>query len=135
MTVRVTIEGIQEAQQANEKAIRALKPAGSFGQAVKYTTTEAHRRSVYNTPWDTGGLRAAHRMQISGLRGEIFIDPGAVNPRQGGARPAVYGAVLHGQGMRPGLRGGVRAFYQYTAEQEGPGILREAEKILKRGLP
>lgn len=133
--MRITIQGLQEAQQANAQAINALQPKGAYGRAVQFMTTEAHRRAIANTPWDTGGLRAAHRMKIKGLRARVFLDPGARNPRQGGARPAEYGPRLHEQGMRPGLRGGIRAFYQYTAEHDGPKIVKRAMSILRKGLP
>lgn len=133
MSIRVDISGLQEAQEANAKAIAALKPSGAHGRAVQYIVTEAHRRAVYNTPWDRGALRAAHRMWMRRLRARIFIDPGA--SAEGGARPAEYGPILHRQGMRSGVRGGIRAFYQYTAERDGPQILKEAGRILRKGLP
>ena len=135
MTVRITIEGLQRAQQANEKMIVTLRPSGAFGRAILFATTEAHRRAVYNTPWDTGGLRASHRMEMDGLRGRVFIDPAAVNPRQGGRKPAVYGYYLHQQGMRPGLRGGIRAFYKYTVERDGKKIAERAIKLIRGALP
>ena len=135
MTLRLTIEGIQQAQRANQQAIAAIKPSGAFGRAIKYATTQAHRYAIYNTPWDTGGLRASHRMKLQGLRGEVYIDPAAVNPRQRNARPAEYGARLHQQGMRPGVRGGIRAFYQYTVEHDGSTIGEEAIRMIVRGLP
>lgn len=135
MKARLTIEGIQELQQANQQMIDAMEPKGALGQAIKYATTEAHRRAVNNTPWETGGLRAAHRIEIKSLTGKVFIDPGATNPRQGGARPAEYGWYLHNMGMSPGIRGGIRAFYQYTVEHDGERIVKQAGKILKKGLP
>ncbi len=81
-----------------------------------------------------GSLRAAHRMGFTGLRGEVFIDPAAMNQATK-RRPAVYGAHLHRQGLRPGIRGGTRAFYQQTVEFDGPGILKRGGAILKGGLP
>ena len=134
-STRVTIEGLQQAQQANEKMMAALRPRGTFGRAVVYVTTELHRRAVHHTPWETGGLRAAHRMKVKDLRGEIYIDPAATNPRQGGRRPAEYGFHLHQQGNQPGLRGGVRAFYQYTVEHDGPAIARRGLEMIKGDLP
>ncbi len=135
MTARITIEGIQEASAANRRIIEAMKPDGALGRALKWLTTEAHRRATVNTPWDTGGLRNAHRMKVNGLRGEVYLDSSAVNPRQGGSRPAEYGFHLHGQGMRPGLRGGIRAFYQYTAERDGPDLVKRAGEMVRKELP
>lgn len=134
MSMRLTIEGLQELQQLNAKIIAALQPSGALGRAIQYATTQVHRRAIYNTPWDTGGLRASHRMTVEASRGEVFIDPGAVNPRQHNKRPAEYGVYLHAQGMIPGLRGGIRAFYQYTVERDGPAIIKEAERMIIKGL-
>jgi hypothetical protein len=134
MSAGITIEGLQAAQQANEKMIAAMRPSGALGRGIVYATTQMHRSSVYNTPWDTGGLRAAHRMKVDGLRGMVFIGSGA-NPAQGGAAPSEYGPILHAQGMRPGLRGGIRAFYAYTVETDGPKVARDALGIIKGGLP
>jgi hypothetical protein len=129
----ITIEGLQQAQQANQRMMAAMRPSGSLGRGIVYATTQLHRRSVYNTPWDTGGLRAAHRMRVGGLRGMVFIG-GGMNPRQGSA-PSEYGPHLHAQGKRPGLRGGIRAFYAYTVDTDGPQIGRDALAIVKKGLP
>lgn len=135
--IRLEIRGIQEAQQANLQILAALKPSGALGRAIVYAGAEAHRRAVANTPFQTGGLAASHRVAIEagGTRARIYIDPAAVNPAQGGKRPAEYGFHLHGQGLRPGLKRGCRAFYQYTAENDGAAILKAAADELLRGLP
>ena len=67
--------------------------------------------------------------------GRVDIDPAAVNPRQGNRRPSEYGYYLHRQGLRPGLRGGVRAFYQYTVQADGSRIVAHMLDIVRRGLP
>jgi len=136
VNVEVTIRGLQEAQRAMEKAFQAVQPRGSLGQAVHAGTAMAHRFAVYNTPWDTGGLRASHRMMMIGpATGRVDIDPAAVNPRQGNRRPREYGYYLHGQGLRPGLRGGVRAFYLHTVQTRGSRIVSHMMSIVRRGLP
>ena len=75
MPVTPTIQGLQEAQQINARQIAALKPSGAFGKAIKAATIEAQRYAMYITHVKTGGLRASHRMKITGLQGEVFIDP------------------------------------------------------------
>jgi hypothetical protein len=128
--VRLTIRGIQEAQRANLRIINAMKPSGGLGRAIQYALGALHRRAVYNTPWDTGSLRASHRIEWNGgYRGRIYIDPGATNPRSS-QRPAEYGPRLHAQGKIPGIRGGVRAFYTYTVEAFGEQIARDAIRIV-----
>lgn len=122
-----TIKGLQEAQNANMKAIAAVRPSGVFGRAIQYATAEAHRYAASVTHVDTGALRASHRMEITGLRGMIYIDPSARNPRSG-ARPAVYGAAEH-------ARGGDHAFYQRTMDEHGDVIRRVAQDQLYGGLP
>lgn len=137
--IGTSIRGIQQAQQAMEKAYNAVQPQGALGRAVKVVTAGAHRAAVANTPWDSGGLRAAHRMRLSShakaAMGVIDIDPSQRNPRQNNQRPYEYGARLHNQGIRPGRRGGVRAFYEYTVQKHGMALLRAGGAELHRGLP
>lgn len=121
------IKGIQEAQAGNLKAIAALTPDGSFGEAIRYATTAAHRFAVQNTVVDTGSWRASHRMLIQKLRGRVFIDPSAVNPK--GGKPVEYGPALEQK------KGGRYAVYKKTYEEAGPEILRQAGHILLGGLP
>jgi len=136
VSISVGIKGLQEAQRANVKAINALRPRGAFGQAIQVGTAMVHRYAVYHTPWDTRSLATSHRMQIDrgGLRGIISIDRGAINPVSG-HHPFEYGYWLHEQGYRPGIRGGVRAFYQYTAERHGRQTLTRMGAVVLRGLP
>ena len=136
MSVNLSIQGIQEAQAANLKAIAAVKPTGAMGQAVKDGAATAHRYAVYFTPWEHGALRASHTIRIEGggLRGRIYISPSAVAPRRK-TRPAEYGVYLHAQGRRAGLRGGIRAFYEHTWAVKGDEILRKMAETVKRGLP
>lgn len=134
MTMELSIKGIQEAQQANLKMIAAMQPSGALGRAVRYAALAAHRHAVPSTPHDYGALRAAHRVKVTGKTARIYIDPGATAPRRK-ARPAVYGAHLHGHGMRPGLRSGVRAFYAYTVQTYGAKIAEGAIRVVRAGLP
>jgi len=122
----LTITGIQEAQQANLRAIAALRPEGAFGRAVVYAGTAAHRYAVAITHVDTGSLRASHRIAVEGLRARIFIDPASTNPRTG-ERPAVYGVEEH-------ARGGSHAFYERVVEERGREIAEGAMRELVRGL-
>jgi len=115
--LKIGIRGIQEAQAAMLRAVAALDPQGAFGQAVVWATTQLHRYATYITHVQTGALRASHRMRFNfdsvSARGEIYIDPGSVNPL--GAKPATYGVTEHG-------RGGSHAFYQRTYEEHGGQI-------------
>ncbi len=124
--VKLSITGIQEAQAANNRAIAALTPAGALGRAIKYGTTEAHRYAVAVTHVDTGALRASHRMEVSGLRGRIFIDPWSTNPRSG-TPPAEYGLYEH-------RRGGSHAFYQRVVDERGDEISQAMGGMVEVGL-
>jgi len=128
--INLSITGLQEAQRANLRAIASLRPGGMISRAVRDMTAAAHQHAVANTPWDTGSLRAVQRMEVNGLRGRVYLG-GGKNPRSK-TPPAEYGTYLHEQGMIPGLRGGVRAFYAYTEQKEGERILRTgAAQILQ----
>ena len=135
MATGESIVGIQKFQQANQQIINALKPTGARGRMVKLATTATHRHAVVNTPVESGGLAAAHRMLVEGARGQVYIDPRVTNPRQRGRKPAEYGRYLHDQGMQPGLIRGVRAFYEYTVEHDGDQIAEEVMQGFIRELP
>lgn len=110
----VTIEGIQEVQDANLQRIAAMKPAGAMGKAIKYGAIRLHRYAVAIThvwKYKGGGLRASHRMAVEGASAKIYIDPTTINPR--GQRPSIYGPYEH-------ARGGTHAFYNRTVAEEGP---------------
>lgn len=125
--VKLTITGLQEAQAANLRMIAEVKPSGALGRAVKYALTELHRHAVAITHVDTGSLRASHRMRYeeagASARGEIYIDPAAVNPRTH-KRPAEYGVYEHD-------RGGSHAFYDRTRDEAGPKIEREMAQLIE----
>ncbi len=128
MSINANIKGIQELQNKNLKRIAALKPSGTAGRTIRYGLTRLHRYAVSIThvwKYKGGGLRASHRMGIDGLRGRIYIDPTAVNPR--GQKPAEYGPYEH-------ARGGIHAFYDRTVEEEGPETMRRMKDMVYRSL-
>lgn len=133
MSDRVSIEGIQEAQRANLRAIATMKLQGRLGRALQMAMAELHRYAVSITHvwivWG-GALRASHRVGLPTLtenygRGEIFIDPAAMNPR--GQRPSIYGVYEH-------ARGGEHAFYDRTVKEAGPNAAGRAIRYLLEGL-
>jgi hypothetical protein len=134
MTLHISLRGLKSLQRANQQLAIAVKPKGGLGRAIQLATVDAHRHAIWNTPWDTTVLRHSHRVEVKGAKGRIFIDPAAFNVARG-RKPAVYGAELHTHGMRPGRRGGVRAFYQYTVEHDGPEIASKAIKRMLRDFP
>lgn len=121
---KITIKGLQEAQAANNQMIGAMKPSGAFGRAVKHLAAGGHSYAQKITHVDTGGLKAAHRMKVSGLRGEVFLGSGT-GPS---GSPREYGPFEH-------ARGGSHAFYQRTQDEAGERLGNEALKVLRRGLP
>ena len=128
--VKLSIRGLQHAQAVNARIIATMQPRGAMGEAVRSMTGAAHAHAVANTPHDFGALRAAQRMSVKNLRGRVFIDPGAKHPRSK-TPPSEYGRYLHDQGLIPGLRSGIRAFYLYTEQTEGERILREGAAMIQ----
>ena len=124
--MKFSIEGLQQAQQANLYNIAQMKPSGALGRMVQYGTILAHRYTVSITHVDTGALRASHRMKLQGSRGEIYIDPEGVNPRTG-AHTAKYGPVEH-------ARGGSHAFYARTEKEAGLSIATQAGQAFIKEL-
>ena len=114
--------------------IRAMRPGDALGRAIRYAGLAMHRHVIPSTPHEYGALRAAHRVENKPLQARIYIDPGARAPRRK-ERPAVYGARLHGHGMIPGLKSGIRAFYQYSVQTYGAKVAKGAIREFKRELP
>lgn len=112
-----SIQGIQETQQANLRQVAAMQPSGRFGEMIRQATLAAQRYAVMITHVDTGTLRASHRVEVMGLRGQIYIDPVSISPK--GGRPAVYGVAEHN-------RGGSHAFYARTESEAGERIAQSA---------
>ena len=129
MALQMTIEGIQEAQAACNRALAAVQPRGALGEAVRWGSAEGHRYTVEITHVDTGALRASHRVRFEEgrrwARGRMFVDAQSVNPR--GQRPSVYGPIEHD-------RGGDHAFYERTQRERGGRILRGMADVVRRGL-
>lgn len=127
----VTIEGIQEAQQANLRAIAVMQP-DKLGRALQYALPVAHRYLVSITHvWilQGGAYRASQRMSITednaGARGEIFIDPNSINPR--GQKPSEYGPIEE-------ARGGSHAAYERTFKAKGNEVAMRAIAFLIKEL-
>ena len=119
--VSLTISGLQEAQAMNNRATAALRPEGALGKAVQQATADAHRWAVIYTHFDTGALRASHRMEVGGVRGRVYIGAGS-NPRSGQAT-SVYGPYEH-------ARGGSHAFYGRVVSEQGQAIAQRAAGLV-----
>lgn len=120
-----SIRGIQEAQQANLKLIRAVKPQNGTGRAAKTATFSLQRYAVAITHVLTGSLKGSHRIeQLGPAKFRIYIDPSSKNPRTGEA-PAVYGIYEHS-------KGGSHAFYERTVMNYGSRASSEGFNVLIR---
>lgn len=126
LEVKQTIEGLQELQDANIKLIAAFEPDGPAGEAVQFVTTGAHRYLVGVTHIASGAYRASHRMTVTNVRGEIFIDPTARNPK---------GKLVQKYAKDEEARGGSHAAYRRTYEEAGPRLLEQAAQNVIRQLP
>ncbi len=118
MALRFSIQGLQQAQQANQRAIAATNPRDGLGRAVQYVLVEAQRYESSIIYVDTGALRASQRMELSGARGAIFTDPSAVNPR-GGRRVSTYAAAEHNRGYP-------HNYAERTVQERGDALGRAA---------
>jgi len=130
---QLSIEGIQEVQQRNLRRIAALQPEGKAGEAVRDAIIALHRYAVsithvgiYNVGGSMvggGSLRAAHRMEVDGLEGQIYIDRGARNPRSK-TKPVEYGVYEN-------ARGGEHAFYDRTSDEYGPQVVARVKDVIR----
>lgn len=120
--LKIGIQGLQQAQQANLRAIRAARPDGGLGRAVLFVTAGVHRHLVSITHVDTGAYRASHYITQSGpSRMVISISPSARNPRTR-ALTSVYGPIEE-------ARGGGHAAYR-RAYEAGPQYVSRAVGML-----
>lgn len=113
---KLTIKGLEEAQAVNRRRLAALQPGNEFGRAVQYAVEEFQWYAKMITHIDTSALQASHLGEVYGLRGRVYINPSAINPR--GQRPEIYGTYEH-------ARGGSHAFYDRSVAERGPGVLEE----------
>ena len=120
--VSVTIVGLQEAQDANLRAIAALRPGGAIDEAIREVTLRAHRHLVAVTHVDTGAYRAAHRIKMTKDRGVIFVDTGARNPRSG-RRVVEYAPIEE-------ARGSSHAAYARTEAEMGAAALDAGIRLI-----
>lgn len=135
--IRVTIQGLQEAQAANQQMLAAVSENGARGRAVRGATLDAQRYAISITHvgrywrgrrWIGGGtLRASHRVQAQGGRGMVYIDPDAVNPLTH-QQPSVYGIYEH-------RRGYPHNFYERTIDERGDRIAADALNEIRSALP
>lgn len=117
--IKLDIKGIQKAQMRNLEQMRDLTPSGGLGRLIHNVTSWLHRFLVSVIHVDTGSLKGAQHMDYGGLRGEVYTDPMAVNPRSG-QRPAVYGVMEN-------ARGGTHAFMD-QAVAAAPEIVKQTAR-------
>lgn len=120
---RSSIDGVQSVQDFNTRLIAALEPSGAAGELTRYITAGLHRWAVIYTHVDTGALRGAQRMEVNGLRGRVYLDPSARNPRSG-QLASVYGFYEH-------ERGGEHAFYERALDHEGDLVVEATELFFR----
>ena len=132
----MSIQGMQEAQRWNARAIASLRPSGTLGRQIQLIVSQMHRyeisithvgRYLRNGRISGGGsLRASIRMDIQQLTGKTYIDPSTVNPdtRQ---KPSVYGVFEN-------ARGGQHAFAERTVQEAESRIINTAIAYIGRSL-
>jgi hypothetical protein len=133
---QLSIEGVQEVQKRNLRRIAAMKPNGAAEEAVRDMAVALHRYAVQithvgrykvNGSYVGGGtLRASHRMDVEGLKGSIYIDPNARNPRSK-VKPREYGIYEN-------ARGGEHAFYDRTVDEIGGAVSDRASRKIREAI-
>lgn len=116
--MQFSIQGLQQAQAANLRAMAAVSPNGGLGRAVQYALVSAQRYETSIVHVDTGALRASQRIEYSGTRGTIYTDPSAINPRSR-RRVIDYAAVEHNRGYP-------HNYAQRTVDERGDQIAQSA---------
>lgn len=116
--IRLQIYGVPPVLDRLRRVAAALKPDGAFGQGLVEAGNDLRDYAASVTHEDTGNLAGAHRVRVSGLKVELYLDPGAINPRSHQSA-ALYGPFEH-------ARGGDHAFYDRTRREKArqvPGVV------------
>ena len=124
--IQMTITGIQEVMARNNRRIATMKTGGEAEDAVRDAIIQLHHYAVQITHVDTGALRASHRMELNGLEGTVYLDPGASNPRSR-VKTSVYGMVEN-------ARGGEHAFYDRTIAEIGGKVSDQAQRRIAEAV-
>lgn len=126
--MRMTIEGIQSAQDTNNRVIAAIEPGGSAEKALQDATTFLHRHLVSVTHVDTGAYRSAQRMRVerSRMMSVIDVNPSATNPRTR-QRVREYAPIEE-------ARGGSHAAYNRTFREAGPKAVNRMISVVLGSL-
>jgi hypothetical protein len=99
MPIKVYMEGQRQAIEAVNKAIRAGRSGDGLFLLVDLVTARAETYASRIAPYRTGTLRSAHRSHmVSGVAGEVYIDPTVRNLILGGF-PVAYGPMVHAMGF------------------------------------
>lgn len=114
------IEGAQEAQDENLRALAALRPQGALGKTIHWLVMALHRYEQTIIHVDTGASKSSRLAKFAEaeLRGEVYTNPQAINPRSG--QPAIsYQPFEFG-------RGGTHDSPGRTVREAGPRAIAEA---------
>lgn len=121
--MRLSIQGLQQAQHGMLRALRGVKPNGALGRAVQFLAAGAHRYLVTVTHVDTGAYRASHISTVEGpAQMRIFVRQNARNPRTR-ALVTSYAPVEE-------ARGGEHAAYKRTVDYARSNLAPRAARIL-----
>lgn len=122
----LTIQGLQEVQEWNARAIANMRPSGTMGRMIQIVVSQIQRAEIAITHVDTGALRASERMEVNGLRGRTYIDPNALNP-QSLELTSVYAVIEN-------ARGDPHNFAERTFNVATPQIVTQALSYLGGSL-
>lgn len=126
-TISAEVAGMEAAQAAMVRAVKATEAKGKLGKVIRDATVELHAYARLITDRDTGTLAAAHYMRFTGnATGEIYINPSARNPRSK-TPPSEYG-------LYESNRGGRHAFYRRTVTEKGPSVMNQAISEIKQAI-
>ena len=126
--LKLSIQGVQRAQYAALQVVRAVKPEGALGRAVKFLATGTHMRLVTLTHVDTGTLRASELIRMDNLlHYTVYNNPAARNPRSR-AYAASYASIEE-------ARGGSHAAWQQTYEYAAASLAPRALAMVIGELP
>lgn len=133
MIIDVRIENRDELFAFLDRLVEATSDGSEQFRKTELEMAERGRELAADvSPVLSGTLASAHVAQArKGGGAVVFISPTVAGPR--GARPAVYGPIVHAMGGRS-PSGGERAFYQHVQQAGGRDIAQSGARSLVQQL-
>ncbi len=118
MTIDAEVRGLEEAQARMVELLREIGAGGGLEAIIGRATLRAHRYATMIVHVDTGRLKNSLYPRVTGKGNDVY---GVVGTN------VVYAPIEE-------ARGGGHAFFGRTVREEGPAIVEQVQRDVKRAV-